>query len=297
MPDPLVAVGPAEYLDLLQGATRINGLLPRGTVAEIAVDYGTSPQQPLRCDVFYRQAQPEKPRPAVVFIHGGGWQGGHREQFWRQAIYLAHAHDFVALSIGYRLSDKAPFPAALQDAKCAMRYIRSRSEQLKIDPERVAVGGGSAGGHLALMVGLTAGEEAYEGAGGHDDWSSHANAVVAFNAVCDLTSAGEGRMQPDGPRAKFMGAPFEEKPERYREASPFFRANPKAPPVLMLHGEDDKTVAVEQARKLKVRLDEFGVPCELATYPEKGHGWFNAAPDFWPTLQRAEKFLLERLKR
>lgn len=296
MPEPLVAVGPAEYKDLIQGPTRTNGLLPRGTVAEIAVDYGTSPQQPLRCDVFYRQARPEKPRPAIVFIHGGGWTGGHREQFWRQAIYLAHAHDFVAASIGYRLSDKAPFPAPLQDAKCAMRYIRSRSEALHIDPERVAVAGGSAGGHLALMVGTTAGVEDYEGDGGHDDWSSHANAVVAFNPVTDLRP-GDDRKLARPNREKLVGTPFEQAPERYQEASPLFRASDRAAPTLLLHGDADDIAPVSDSRRFKARLDEFGVPCELEVYPGAKHGWFNAPPDFWPVFQRAEKFLVDRFKR
>ncbi|GMV83690.1 MAG: hypothetical protein AMXMBFR7_48740 [Planctomycetota bacterium] len=292
---PHATVESAAFLDALQtegGATR---LLPHGIACQEHVVYGRGGDHSLTLDLFDRHTRPERKRPAIVFIHGGGWAGGDAKQFFGQAAYLAWKYGFYAVSVRYRLTDKAPFPACLQDVKAAMRWVRARAERWKIDPERIAVAGGSAGGHLAAMVALTPGVPDYEGDGGTPGVSSHANAAVLFNPVLDLFTRAVRQGTKEAVR-KLLQAEVADAPQRFKDASPQFRLHPSAPPCLILHGANDTTVPPEQATAFHSSAAELGVPCELELYPDVGHGWFNKAPHFWPTLQRLERFLAARFQ-
>jgi acetyl esterase/lipase len=243
-------------------------------------------------DVFQRAESPRSPRPAIVFAHGGGWRGGDKGQFFGQAAYLAWKHDFFAVSIGYRLSDEAKYPAAVQDTKCAFRWVRSQADAECLDCGRVAAGGGSAGAHLAALAGLSRGVSKFDGVGGHSGIPGHADALVLFNGVFDFPE----RVRQTGAREtvfQFFGAHPEESPEVYKEASPITYVSAESPPTLLLHGEADEIVSCQQSVGLKEKLVSLGVQAEVETYPGKGHGWFNAAPNFWITLQRVETFLVK----
>ncbi|MCZ7647284.1 MAG: alpha/beta hydrolase [Planctomycetota bacterium] len=286
-------VAPAAFLDELQTKGNQTRSLPEGVRFREDVVFGRGGEVELKLDLFEREAAPGRPRPAIVFIHGGGWQNGDKKQFFAQAAYLAWKHDFLAASIRYRLTDVAPFPACLQDAKCAVRWVRAHAGEWKLDPERIAVSGGSAGGHLTAMVALTPGHAELEGDGGSPGVSSHANAAIPFNGVMDLY----GRALTQGARGpvlKLLGGQVQEMPERYKLASPLQHVTRSAPPMLLLHGDKDETVPHKQSIDMKARYDEVGAHAELEIYPGVPHGWFNAAPHFWTTLQRMEKFLVER---
>lgn len=224
-------------------------------------------------------------RPAIVWLHGGGWSGGSPTQFMPQAQVLA-SKGVVSVLVQYRLAGEAPFPACVHDAKAAVRYVRAHAAQYKIDPKRIGVGGGSAGGHLAALVGLSPGK--LEGDGPSRDVSSRPDLMILFNPVLDLRGWGESPMVQ-----KLMGTATPSA-EQLAAASPISYVSAQAPPALVLHGDQDQTVPYQQAVSVVESLQKAGVQAELFTAEGKGHGWFNRGMDFLTTLQRVLDFLQQQ---
>ena len=163
-----------------------NDVLPEDVRQTRGVRY-TASGAPRPCmDIYDRTDPPTRKRPAIVFLHGGCWMFGGPEQFFRQASYLARKHGFFAVSVDYRLSGEARFPAALQDAKCAVRWLRAHADEHGIDTERIAMAGGSAGGHLTAMAAVSASDPGYEGDGGYADFPSHVQLAIPINGEFDL---------------------------------------------------------------------------------------------------------------
>src|SRR5260370_16837115 len=142
------------------------------------IQYCTGGAKTLLMDVFVPRTRLRQPSPAVLWLHGGGWERGDKNGS-SGARFLASA-GFVTASIYYRLSGEAKFPAAIEDCKCAIRYLRANAAQYGIDPERIGVAGASAGGHLALLVGTADEKAGLEGTGGWPNVSSGVKAVVSF---------------------------------------------------------------------------------------------------------------------
>ncbi len=264
-----------------------------GVVFRSKVIIGKAGKRDLTGDVFTPKKIPSKPRPAIVFLHGGSWMFGSPSQFHYDSDYLAKNYGFFTISVDYRLSGEAQFPAALQDAKCAIRWVRSHAKKLNIDPQRVVICGGSAGGHLSSMIATTAGVKSYEGNGGHHQFSSHANAVVIFNGEFDMWDLVEKKSLIDAMK-QFIGGTPEEMPEKYDELSSIKRIDGKTPATLLLHGTEDRCVSHEQAVAFHNRLKEVGVHSELELYEGKPHAWFNKEPDRTKTLKRMERFLVSQ---
>jgi len=253
-------------------------------------------ERPLRLDAYVSEPTPTKPRPAILFLHGGGWLGGSKKQFARQAAYLASKHGFFAVCSEYRFSNEARFPACLQDARCAVKWIRAQALDYNIDAERVAAAGGSAGGHLAAMLATTADVDDYNPADcdpGYADQPAHVNLCIPHNPPLDLVALAE-KGEAARPLRELLGGSLADMPDAYRQASPFHRADRKTPPTLFLHGAADTTIPSGQSVALHEKLLSLGVHSELELYPGKGHGWFNRAPDFAKVLKRMETFLVER---
>ena len=218
------------------------------------------------------------PAPAVVMIHGGGWVGEDKAQPREQAICRALARaGYVCASVNYRLGNGA-WPTNLDDCKNAVRFLRVRAAEYGIDPARLAVLGCSTGGHLALMVGFTAGDAELEPAGPYPGVSSAVAAVVEMYGITDLLTRQE--TAPDGrptgrPKdvnaPRVLGATREADPALWRLASPVNHITPASPPVLILHGLADATVDHGQAEELDRALAAQGVPHELILLPGVGH--------------------------
>ncbi|MFC1607523.1 alpha/beta hydrolase fold domain-containing protein [Candidatus Latescibacterota bacterium] len=257
--------------------------------------YGVDNGRQLEADIFTPIVIPEKARPAIVFLHGGAWMFGDPSQFHIHAVYLAEKYGFFAMSLNYRTSIEARFPAALHDAKCAIRWLHSRANDLNIDPEKIAICGGSAGGHLSSMVATTAGVKEYEGDGGYRNFSSEVNLAIIFNGefdMWDLVNKGSliQAMQ------LFIGGTPEELPEKYDELSSIKRIHESVPPVLLLHGTVDMCVSHEQALAFHSKMQKLGNHSEIELYEGKAHAWFNSEPDKTITIKRMEKFLIEQFK-
>ena len=231
--------------------------------------------------------------PGIVFIHGGGWSRGFKEKYRRQASYFADK-GFVCACITYRLAGETKFPGAIEDCKCGVRWMRANAEKYGIDSNRIAVIGGSAGGHLAGLVGTSGGVKELEGDGRYNNYSSKVNLVVAFFGVFDMADmVRKGTSTERGSTAvqNFIGGSLEEFPEKYKMASPVTFIDKSDPPVLLFHGTEDKTVPYIQSVKFKKLLEEAGVPVKLITAEGAGHGHINVPPYYEPTIKQMEEFI------
>lgn len=220
------------------------------------IEYGRVGDRALKLDL-YRPKETRGRVPGLIFIHGGGWSSGDKSVY---KIYCQRFAEkgYVAASIGYRLSKEAPFPAAVQDAKCAVRWLRANAELYSVDPDKIAVLGGSAGGHLSMMVGYVSDDSELEGEGGHADTSSVVQAVVNFYGPTDLTVP--FAHDKDVVINFLSKKKYADAPELYTRASPLSYLTKDDPPTLILHGTTDDIVPIDQADKLAGKLAELDIP-------------------------------------
>jgi acetyl esterase/lipase len=259
--------------------------VPDGMRLTSGVVYGRGGDAELLMDI-YRPERPAGPRvPAVVYIHGGAWVSGSRAESWvAPKLALFTTRGWVAASIDYRLSSVARWPAQIHDCKCAVRFLGAHAADYGIDPERIGAWGDSAGGHLAAMLGVSAGVREFEGRGGWAGSSSRVGAVCAWFAPSDfLSMPGQpskiDRSKPDCPEAMLIGGPLAEKPDVARAASPVTHVGPESAPFIIMHGIDDEVVPVEQSRILHRALTGAGVESTLRLFEKTGHG------GGWPAFQ------------
>ena len=253
----------------------------------LGVPYAAVPgARPLELDLVLPPAG-AGPAPVVVFLHGGGWRLGSRHTAG-PAYAGADPTPFerVALagvavaSVDYRLSGEATWPAQLHDAKAAVRWLRARSDELGIDPARIAAWGESAGGHLAALLGLTGDHPSLEGEVGVTGPSSRVAAVVAWYAPSDVaavaTDTGADPADPTTREALLLGAAPADVPERAAQASPLHHVAGGAPPFLLLHGGADVLVPAVQSRRLHEALLAAGDDSELQVLDGADHMWRGA---------------------
>jgi acetyl esterase/lipase len=252
--------------------------------------YDMSNGIPLKLDL-YLPKKAKTPFPAIVYIHGGAWRGGTKLHFRRQASYFADK-GIAGLCIEYRLKDEKIFPAAIQDCKCAVRWARANAKKYNIDPNRIGAMGGSAGGHLAALLGTSGNVKALEGEGPYAKYSSNINLVISFNGVSDMVRLYRyGSERVKTVVKEFMGSTPDKGAALYKQASPVFFIDSKDPPVLLLHGTEDETVPYEQSLYFKDRLEKKGVMVELFAGEEGYHGFFNHPPYYRPALKKTEAFI------
>jgi acetyl esterase len=218
-------------------------------------------------------------RPAIVFFHGGGWAQGVPNQFNQHCTYFA-SRGLVCIQVEYRLvtarDGSNPGPVVcIQDARTAMRWVRSHATELGIDPQRIAAGGGSAGGHLAAQVGMMS---TFDDPQDDRKISARADALLLFNPVLDNGPGGFG--------TKAIG-------DRYPEFSPAHNVSPDDPPAILFLGTEDKLIPVATLEKFRAAMHAAGVRCELHLYEGQGHGFFNAKNTtyFHRTTVAADRFL------
>ena len=159
--------------------------IPQNVEFEPDIEYANPDNQHLQLDMA-RPKMGDGPFPAIVCIHGGGFRAGSRKGYDALCMRLAR-EGYVAVTVSYRLAPKYQFPAAVHDVKEAVRWLRANAKQYHVDPERIGVTGGSAGGHLAQFLGVTANVKSFEGNGGHLDKSSRVSCVVNYYGPSDFT--------------------------------------------------------------------------------------------------------------
>lgn len=259
--------------------------------------------RPLELDLYLPPATHET-APVVIFLHGGGWRMGSRRSAGPSyATTRPSPFEQVALagvavaSVDYRLSGEQIWPAQLHDAKAAVRWLRARGTEVGIDPDRIAAWGESAGGHLALLLGLTGPD--HDGEVGVDGRSSAIQAAVAWYPPSDLAALPTDlHADPDDPttrEALLLGAPLSEVPELTREASPItYAANNPQLPVLLRHGRADRLIPGAQSERFAAARRAAGGELDYATYPDADHMWLGSPAAATEALQATIDFLVAR---
>jgi acetyl esterase/lipase len=245
--------------------------VPENVIWQTGVEYSNPDDQHLQLNL----AQPksgEGPFPAILCIHGGGFRAGTRDGYDSLCIQLAQ-RGYVAATVTYRLSPKYKFPAAVHDTKAAVRWLRANAATYKINPEKIGVTGGSAGGHLAQFLAVTAHVPEFEGTGGNPEQSSSVACVVNFFGPSDFTKSYGKSVDAAVVLPMWLGGNLETARELHIKASPLYWVTPDAAPTLCIHGTLDNYVAYEQAVWLVDRLKAAGVEASLLTLKGAGHGF------------------------
>jgi acetyl esterase/lipase len=246
---------PLNYADLYKGLSPPE-LSPRTLI------YTTAEDQQLALD-FYR-LESERAAPLVIVIHAGSWQSGDNRDFVSMDRYLA-GRGYAVADILYRLAPRWKFPAAADDARAAISFLRGQADELKIDPNRIVLLGRSAGGEIALAVAYSANDPGIRG-------------VISFYAPTDLYYSWENPGNPwvldtDSVLTDYLGGSPTEFPSNYNLASPIRLVTPHSPPTLLLHGGRDELVSYRQSERLAKQLKEIGVAHSNLLLPWATHGF------------------------
>lgn len=248
--------------------------IPAGLAFDVDVAYGTQ-SAAQRLDILYPDDPAAPARPLIVHIHGGGWYAGGKGGESTLAMMKAFAAaGYVAASIDYRLSDEAPFPAAIEDGRLAVRWLRSQAARYHVDPGHIGVVGASAGGHLSAILAVTGGTSEFAGNGGLEAVSSAVQAAVPVCGPMDLQKPLSLKLGLDNDEAviRFLGGTPAQKPEEARRASPASYIRPGLPPMFLIHGSEDRRVELVQSTDFAAAVEAAGSPCEVAVVEGGGHG-------------------------
>ena len=182
----------------------------------------------------------------------------------------------MAATTSYRLAPKYQFPAAVYDVKAAVRFLRANSAKYQIDPDKIGVVGGSAGGHLAQFLGVTGGVAQFEGDGGNSGVSSRVSCVVNFYGPSDFTKSYGKSIDAAEVLPLWFGGDLKTKLQQHQIGSPLNWVTPEAAPTLLIHGTEDPYVAFEQAEWMQARMQQVGVEVEMLRLEGAGHGFKGA---------------------
>ncbi|MHC4881873.1 MAG: alpha/beta hydrolase [Planctomycetota bacterium] len=236
----------------------------------------------LKLHVFEPSKKSDTPTAAVIFFFGGGWAGGSPLQFYHQCRYFS-GQGVLAIAPEYRTRSNGGVdpPECVKDGKAAVRYVRKHAKELNIDPNRIAVGGGSAGGHIAAATGtLTKFEHKDEDL----SVSCRPNVMLLYNPVYDNSEKGYG---------------YNKVKEYWRDISPLHNIDKNIPPAIVFFGSNDKHLKVSNAEMFQKKMQDLGVRSELLVYEKQRHGFFNSSKKtgankwFLEVLAETHEFLAE----
>jgi acetyl esterase/lipase len=283
----------AEYVDFdLDPNAEGRAPLPANVkmTADLAYAGGRDPRQTL--DIYLpRQPSVEGPLPVIAYIHGGGWSVGSKVLGRTRLVNLVNGGRFAAVSIGYRLSWQATWPAQMDDTEAAIRWIRAHAGEYGFDPNRICVLGVSSGAHMAAKLGLSNGvATGGDKPGANARQSTRVQCVIDELGPMDLRNVSSGSGPPN-PIDQLLGGRAAEEPDLARNASPILDVDPKDPPFLIIAGNRDPFVPYKQSVDLDAALRAAGVPVLFQTVDGGGHGDFGAAR---PAVEERIRLFLER---
>lgn len=246
--------------------------------------YATAGGEKLMLDI----ARPSKPgpHPVLVGFHGGAWKYGSRKDLSRPVgtlldfgatgprslIETIAESGYVVVSVGYRLAPAHKWPAPLEDAKTAIRFLRANATKYDIDPEQVGAFGFSAGGHIVSLLGTVGKDAGFEGTL-YPEQSSAVKCVVDYFGPTDMTLYTEAVGIEKAYMVPFLGAKFADKPDLYKQASPINYVSKDASPFLIVHGTADLIVPIIHSERFLDKLNDAKVPARMISVKGKGHGW------------------------
>ncbi|MFT5326171.1 MAG: acetyl esterase/lipase [Planctomycetaceae bacterium] len=245
---------------------------------------------------LYRPVRATSP-PLVVWVHGGAWRAGSKNSMPLGELVK---RGFAIASVDYRLSPVAKFPAQVHDCKAAIRFLRAKAKQYGYDASRIGIAGSSAGGHLVAEIGVTNGHPKLEGTvGEHLDQSSSVHAIVDYygptNFLTILKQSTPHGLSVRVPALQLLlGSQPEENPALAKLASPVFHVDKNDPPLLIIHGDQDPQVPINQSHELHGHYKEFGLPVRL----EVIHGGAHGGPKFYDDarIELVERFFEKQLR-
>lgn len=249
--------------------------LPDGAIAHRDLAYVPNGHERQKLDLFLPKEGTNL--PLIINIHGGAFKAGSKEQ----GVPLDYLRQgYAVASINYRLSQHAKFPAQIEDCKAAVRWLRAHAAEHRIDPNRFAAWGASAGGHLAAMLGATGDVKDFD-VGANLDQASHVQAVVDYFGPTDFLQMDAHRL-PSGmthdpansPESELIGGAIKENQDKAAKANPITYVTPGDPPFLICHGDQDSLVPHHQSELLEAALKKAGVPAIFYTVKGAGHGGF-----------------------
>jgi acetyl esterase/lipase len=220
--------------------------------------------------------------PAIIYIHGGAWRMGN---YTHNRNHFLAEYGFFTISIGYRLSYQATFPAQLDDVKAAVRWLRKYADYHHIDPDRIGVWGHSAGAHLAALLGTTGHLESITDPTQQFEHSSRVQAFATLSAPTDFLQMGGSHEDANSPESQLIGGQIGQHPDLVARANPISYVQADAPPALLIHGESDQIVPCSQSHLLAEALASKGNPVELHTFSNTGHNFADDDPA-WASARR-----------
>jgi len=265
-------------------------LVPPDLQYDHDVEIGMGGTRTLKMEICYPKTAPPEPWPVLIYIHGGGWNHGSKNEHANKIVGYAK-RGYVGVAIEYRLTGEATFPAQIEDCKLAVRYLRAHAEKYYLDPDRIGVWGTSAGAHLASLLG-TLPSGTFEGTGGWANYSSRVQAVVDWFGPADFIS---DLKQADrfSSLVALLGKRPSADPEWAKKAMPGTYASSDDPPFLIMHGTKDTTVPITQSQTFYQSLIEAGVDATFIPVEGAGHGF----SDYPEASQLAWEFLATHLKK
>jgi acetyl esterase/lipase len=242
--------------------------------------YAVRPEQEMVIDLYLpKRAHTQSLSPIVLFVHGGGWQGGSRRQFHWHARQLADL-GYLAGSISYRLAGVAPYPACIDDTQAAVRWLKKHAARFGADPDRVGALGSSAGGHLVAMIATR--DTLHDNIPDLAGISSRVNCVIDIHGVHDVAAWLTSRnAQNDPVRIAFMGGPIGDPNAHWHDASPLFFVDNQTTPILFTHDKGDTNVNYEQSARMVQAMVEHERPCAFIPTPGSGHGFVYSHTNPW----------------
>lgn len=233
--------------------------------------------------------------PVVVLVHGGGWRAGFRAEFAPMAVRLAQ-RGVAAVTVSYRLSGEAPYPAAIHDVRAAVRWVRGHAGQYRFDPQRIALAGGSAGGQIASLAGVTGHLDRFDAGAADGAVSSAVQAVVNIDGLSDFTAAlkyeDDPRKQPSAAGAWFGGR-YAERSALWDEASPIRYVRPGMPPMLFIASAQARFSAGRE--DMAARMAQAGVANSTLVLPDTPHSFWLFDPWLQPVVDAVVAFLNQRM--
>jgi len=261
---------------------------PGGVTSLADVTYSVLPgYRPMVVDI-YQPPREQGPRPLILYVHGGGWVGGNTRHGgatadFPAALAMLAAEGFVVVSLEYRLAAEATFPAQAQDVRAALRFLKANAAHYGIDPARTGIWGGSAGGHLAALAALSCGDASLDPAGPSGTTapagSECVQASVIWYGVFDFAALSASRPGgADGGAVTLLGCDQVCRAEDFTPASPVSYIDADDPPMLLIHGENDRVVPVAQSHLAEQRLRAAGVEVSSIYIPGVDHSFIGADP-------------------